>query len=32
MYFMNSDLVWRMQLMIVKGQKYVLCLEGIFNH
>ena len=29
--FFDSDLVWPMQLMIFKGQTFVLCVQGIFN-
>ena len=30
-YIFYSDLVWRMQLIIIKGKKFVIRVEGIFN-
>ena len=29
MYIFDSDLVWRMQLMLMKGWKFVLCVGNI---
>ena len=31
MYDFESDLVWRMLLMLIKGKKIYLCMEGSFN-
>ena len=30
-YMFDADLVWRMQLMIIKGSKFVLCVFLTFN-
>ena len=30
-YISDSDLVWRIPLMITKGKKNVLCVKGILN-
>ena len=29
MYILDSDVVWRMQLMIIKGEKFMLCVGNV---